>query len=835
MLLPGFLALLGCTYPRAVIAVSAAIGPLAIVAIWVARRIGRRCRTPAPGKSPAASGVASAVIISSVCLAVGTAMGLFWEARAEYAKVLAARDGLTGVVVVPLEYPDASRDGRRCSFRALVRTLEGDSGWLGVEASAFRRDEPRFVPGAPVRCDASFEVPLPAMNPGGFDYRAYLYGERVFSLLDIQGILPGDEAGDAVVPAPSPVFCAAVRASSAAKAYMESALEKTFPGREAAILKGVFLGDRGDLSPEDARDFKRSGFYRFIAISGFHVELLASFAEAALRRLTKRPSFSRCAAVSAAFVYGGLSGWTAGTVRAFVSAAMRMLAPPLRRKYHPLAGTGVSALAVAFLVPRPLANTGFMLSFAGAGGAWLGGIYADAASRRLRAQGYWDTASSAMDGGRRTFSRARLIRLVPRMLRALTMSCVLFPIVALCFTEVSLASFILSGVWGAITTLAVPLSAVVAFVPHLGAAFGWMPYTFLQGIRAISRRLSAVPIAGMIVPAPSVVEIGAYWALLLIPLTSGAGLGAGRAWEDAFDFFRRRRLLAWLRRCVLAGAPAALFAAAVLRAAVLWPEVTFLYVGEADCAIIRRGASVMMVDTGTSSAFDSHVLPFLRAKGIARVDLCVISHMHSDHAGGLPELCRSLPVRRVAVPPGYAARARDLITSEGALSESAVPEVVELLPGRRYSWAGTTMRVLLPALDSAGTEGAQPDNDSSLAFVLDLGSFEVEFWGDSPVPSISKAFAGNPWLSTPGAPLVIKVPHHGSADAYLPVLYERLRGDLAACAVISVGPNSYGHPSKHVEQAASEGALLARTDRGGAVTVRHVLGRLRVSIFLKNP
>ena len=56
--------------------------------------------------------------------------------------------------------------------------------------------------------------------------------------------------------------------------------------------------------------------------------------------------------------------------------------------------------------------------------------------------------------------------------------------------------------------------------------------------------------------------------------------------------------------------------------------------------MVRKGSGVMIVDTGTTSAFESHVLPYLKAKGITRIDLCVIS-THADHAGGLPALARN--------------------------------------------------------------------------------------------------------------------------------------------------------------------------------------------------
>ena len=82
-----------------------------------------------------------------------------------------------------------------------------------------------------------------------------------------------------------------------------------------------------------------------------------------------------------------------------------------------------------------------------------------------------------------------------------------------------------------------------------------------------------------------------------------------------------------------------------------------------------------------------------------------------------------------------------------------------------------------------------------------------------------------------GVVSIIKVPHHGSPDSLVYGFYRRVQGGVA---VISVGPNSYGHPSPEVIQAAQESKLAVfRTDTDGAVTVRIYPGSVRVSKFLK--
>jgi competence protein ComEC len=63
---------------------------------------------------------------------------------------------------------------------------------------------------------------------------------------------------------------------------------------------------------------------------------------------------------------------------------------------------------------------------------------------------------------------------------------------------------------------------------------------------------------------------------------------------------------------------------------------------------------------------------------------------------------------------------------------------------------------------------------------------------------------------------VLKVPHHGAATSIEP-FFEAVGAEVA---IVSVGPNTYGHPVPEVlEWIRATGARLLRTDLAGTVTV----------------
>lgn len=68
--------------------------------------------------------------------------------------------------------------------------------------------------------------------------------------------------------------------------------------------------------------------------------------------------------------------------------------------------------------------------------------------------------------------------------------------------------------------------------------------------------------------------------------------------------------------------------------------------------LLRTGDYLTLVDCGGEGQRDPGdvAADYIQAQGMARLDLLVVSHYHTDHANGIPQLLRRIPVGTIALP-----------------------------------------------------------------------------------------------------------------------------------------------------------------------------------------
>ena len=234
-------------------------------------------------------------------------------------------------------------------------------------------------------------------------------------------------------------------------------------------------------------------------------------------------------------------------------------------------------------------------------------------------------------------------------------------------------------------------------------------------------------------------------------------------------------------------------------------ELAMLDVGQGLAVVVRTQAHVLVYDAGPAfptgrDAGELAVLPYLRYRGVRRVDALVVSHGDLDHRGGANSVLAGVPVARVLAGPsvGHLVRGRARLAGAGSAGR-----------GTACSSRCCIRR----------TSARASDNDSSCVLLVRSGAGSVLLAGDVEAAAESEIVDGGLPRTT-----VVVVPHHGSRTSSTAPFVAASRPTLA---LVSAGyRNRWGLPRREVvERWRAAGARVLTTADSGAIEIAFAAGR----------
>jgi competence protein ComEC len=329
-------------------------------------------------------------------------------------------------------------------------------------------------------------------------------------------------------------------------------------------------------------------------------------------------------------------------------------------------------------------------------------------------------------------------------------------------------------------------------VPPAGDALVWLAGWPVRWLVGVARAAAALPDGASAWPA------GTRGALLLTVLLLAAGLLLWR--------YRRVRALALavLVGLVVLGWP-------LRQVTDGWPRpdavIVACDVGQGDGLVVPTGpGEAVLVDAGPEVGPIDRCLDRL---GVDALPLVLLSHLDADHVGGLAGALAGRTVGTIAT--GTLSPADDRVAAVDVQARRVGADREVLLPGDVRTVGSATLEVLAPPAEIA-TAAAEP-NDLSLVVRVTHRGVRVLLTGDLGAAAEARLLDRGVDLTAD----VLKVPHHGSADADAAFL----TATGARIAVISVGAdNTYGHPAPSLlSTLVRAGIRVHRTDLHGDVAV----------------
>ena len=497
------------------------------------------------------------------------------------------------------------------------------------------------------------------------------------------------------------------------RAHVARAIAPGLTGERRALLAGVVLGEDEGLSEELRDNFKASGLYHLLAVSGQNVVVLAG-AVLGLAWLLGIPRLAAHVAVLVAIAAYVLAvGWQPSVVRAGVAGALASLAWLVSRprdRWHFLA---VGAAVLLAWTPASLLEPGFQLSFAA-----VGAIFVVVPRMQRWLEGY-PVPSAARD------------------VLAVSVACgaATAPILWLQFGQVPvyalLANLLVTFAIAPLLALALVGALVEPFFPSVALVLAWVNGWLAEYVATCARLVARLPLA-------QVGSAKAVCVLLAVPL--------GLLLLGRLPRVRRRAAL---------GCAAALLPA--LLTWQLWPakqlapptglRITVLDVGQGDSILVQVPEGAILVDQGPPEA---RVAQQLRSLGVRRLAALVLTHPQRDHIGGAEQVLARIGVERVLDPRLPSPSPYE----DGALRTAArqsVP-VVEVRAGD--AWTLGRLRLLALWPDRPGAPGDDPNNHA-VVLLASYGRVKALLTADAETDVTARLYGGRIDI--------LKVGHHGSS------------------------------------------------------------------------
>lgn len=537
---------------------------------------------------------------------------------------------------------------------------------------------------------------------------------------------------------------------------------------ENATFKAMLLGDSSEFTGDIKDLYQKGGILHIVCISGTHIGIVGMFLFVLLRRCGTDFRLSCLICIVIVILYGIMTGFGVSAYRAVIMFTIGMLAKIIGRTYDLLSALALASILILIENPYFIMNLGFLLSF----GAVLGiGVVAPVINKVFEVKS----------------------RIAKDFLTSVSVTIVTLPILLYFYYEFPIYSIFLN-------LIVIPISSIVLVSGILGclcAEFSIFLGGFMLGIGSYILKLYELlctfslklPYSSIIIGKPSVIQIIIYYGILFILLY---GL---KKWTQKYLSF--------------------LFLVMIAVIAIRLPQgfwVTFLDVGQGDGIVIHaKNNTTYMIDGGSSNVNEVgkyRILPFLKAKGIRKLNYSVLTHPDGDHTSGIIELIKSgYPIDSLVLPE---IGIEDEAYKE--LEQLAIDEGIQLL----YLHKGSIIRdeqLQMECLHPYKEYLPKSQNDYSIVLSLQYDGLNMLFTGD---------------LETKGENEVmellkedydiLKVAHHGSKNSTSSAFLKKLRAEYA---IISCGENNrYGHPHEELLERLKDNDMhILTTGREGAITI----------------
>jgi len=705
------------------------------------------------------------------------------------------------------------------------------------------------------RIKVRLKPPHGFMNPGGFDYEAWLFQQGIHATGYVRKsgenrMLSGHDSGVSKLDLLGDISVNRFREKVAQRidslTLSHDNIGDSLSG--FALIKALAIGDKSSISPSQWQTLANTGTSHLMAISGLHISLASLFAYLLLRYslpvwLMKRIPSQHIALLGGLFVallYAAVAGFAVPTQRAFIMLSVLVIMTLVQRNTRPVDSLGMAAFIVLLIDPLAVLSAGFWFSFSAVAVIFISLTGATGSRQAVTEKNKPEELAFVDKAANDVLLRVKsaFVRVPLQWIRLqLLISVLLLPLSLFMFQQGSLVSPLANLLLiPYVSFLVVPLILLALIVLPFESLFPGFWLSDMLFVLAAGLLDFIWPYLLYLSDLPFALWVNGSVGIGTMLMTTMAMLAVYYSKRIADVLSARFSADAKIFRITIIF----LFTAVFL--ILLNPEtglslesdkldsgdyrVVMLDVGQGSASVIETKNHVVVFDAGARfsdrlDAGKSVVIPYLRSQAIDKVDRLIISHGDADHIGGAEAILSGYPETEL-----FGQDIARLLDADNSSSGPMADNEKICTAGQRWEWDEVLFQILspdLPGEDDTKLPSSIPAsikrNNRSCVLRVSSQAGSVLFTGD--IEKRVERTLVEKYASTAASLLasdILMVPHHGSNTSSSRSFIEAVDPEIA---LISVGyKNRYRLPSKKVvARYQRHGAELYDSAASGAVSI----------------